>query len=308
MAGYLIYNGFWNPKGPPDAVRRLQQAGERAGGPLTPLPNTALAADFAGGTPAVRRADTPGKEPLTAADFALFWDKDVRLARTMEAVGMRLYNPADGVAVCDDKAATHLALARHGLPMPRTLAAPMTYLHMDAGPAEAFYRTAEELLGYPLVLKECFGSLGGQVHLVRDGGQLRRLADTLAARPFLLQEYIPPGGEDFRLYMVGGRLAAAMRRVNPADFRANIGSGGHGQAYVPTAEETALAQEACRVLGVPIAGVDILHTPQGKPLLCEVNSSAQLAGITACTGVDIAGEIVSFVRRCEEEKTGHTNG
>mgnify|MGYP001660779902 FL=1 len=302
MAGYLIYNGFWNPKGPPDAVRRLQQAGERAGGPLTPLPNTALAADFAGGTPAVRRADTPGKEPLTAADFALFWDKDVRLARTMEAVGMRLYNPADGVAVCDDKAATHLALARHGLPMPRTLAAPMTYLHMDAGPAEAFYRTAEELLGYPLVLKECFGSLGGQVHLVRDGGQLRRLADTLAARPFLLQEYIPPGGEDFRLYMVGGRLAAAMRRVNPADFRANIGSGGHGQAYVPTAEETALAQEACRVLGVPIAGVDILHTPQGKPLLCEVNSSAQLAGITACTGVDIAGEIVSFVRRCEEEK------
>lgn len=302
MAGYLIYNGFWNPKGPPDAVRRLQQAGERAGGPLTPLPNTALAADFAGGTPAVRRADTPGKEPLTAADFALFWDKDVRLARTMEAVGMRLYNPADGVAVCDDKAATHLALARHGLPMPRTLAAPMTYLHMDVGPAEAFYRTAEELLGYPLVLKECFGSLGGQVHLVRDGGQLRRLADTLAARPFLLQEYILPGGEDFRLYMVGGRLAAAMRRVNPADFRANIGSGGHGQAYVPTAEETALAQEACRVLGVPIAGVDILHTPQGKPLLCEVNSSAQLAGITACTGVDIAGEIVSFVRRCEEEK------
>ena len=302
MAGYLIYNGFWNPKGPPDAVRRLQQAGERAGEPLTPLPNTALAADFAGGTPAVRRADTPGKEPLTAADFALFWDKDVRLARTMEAVGMRLYNPADGVAVCDDKAATHLALARHGLPMPRTLAAPMTYLHMDVGPAEAFYRTAEELLGYPLVLKECFGSLGGQVHLVRDGGQLRRLADTLAARPFLLQEYIPPGGEDFRLYMVGGRLAAAMRRVNPADFRANIGSGGHGQAYVPTAEETALAQEACRVLGVPIAGVDILHTPQGKPLLCEVNSSAQLAGITACTGVDIAGEIVSFVRRCEEEK------
>ncbi|MBS5479747.1 MAG: RimK family alpha-L-glutamate ligase [Clostridiales bacterium] len=302
MAGYLIYNGFWNPKGPPDAVRRLQQAGERAGEPLTPLPNTALAADFAGGTPAVRRADTPGKEPLTAADFALFWDKDVRLARTMEAVGMRLYNPADGVAVCDDKAATHLALARHGLPMPRTLAAPMTYLHMDAGPAEAFYRTAEELLGYPLVLKECFGSLGGQVHLVRDGGQLRRLADTLAARPFLLQEYIPPGGEDFRLYMVGGRLTAAMRRVNPADFRANIGSGGHGQAYVPTAEETALAQEACRVLGVPIAGVDILHTPQGKPLLCEVNSSAQLAGITACTGVDIAGEIVSFVRRCEEEK------
>lgn len=303
MAGYLIYNGFWNPKGPPDAVRRLQQAGERAGGPLTPLPNTALAADFAGGTPAVRRADTPGKEPLTAADFALFWDKDVRLARTMEAVGMRLYNPADGVAVCDDKAATHLALARHGLPMPRTLAAPMTYLHMDVGPAEAFYRDgAEELLGYPLVLKECFGSLGGQVHLVRDGGSSAALRIRSRRARSFCRNTSRRAGRISGCTWSAGRLAAAMRRVNPADFRANIGSGGHGQAYVPTAEETALAQEACRVLGVPIAGVDILHTPQGKPLLCEVNSSAQLAGITACTGVDIAGEIVSFVRRCEEEK------
>lgn len=302
MAGFLIYNGFWNPTGPPDVIRRLQQAGERAGLPLTPLPNTAFTADFAGGTIVVRRVDEPAREPLKAADFALFWDKDVRLARAMEAAGMRLYNPADGVAVCDDKAATHLALARHGLPMPRTVVAPMTYLHMDAGPSEAFYRAAEEQLGYPLVLKECFGSLGGQVYLVRDSGQLRRLADTLAARPFILQEYIPPGGEDFRLYMVGDRVVAAMRRVNPADFRANIGSGGHGQAYVPTQEETALAQEACRILEVPIAGVDILHTPEGKPLLCEVNSSAQLAGITACTGVDVAGEIVSFVRQSEQGK------
>lgn len=302
MAGFLIYNGFWNPTGPPGVIRRLQQAGERAGLPLTPLPNTAFTADFAGGTIVVRRVDEPAREPLKAADFALFWDKDVRLARAMEAAGMRLYNPADGVAVCDDKAATHLALARHGLPMPRTVVAPMTYLHMDAGPSEAFYRAAEEQLGYPLVLKECFGSLGGQVYLVQDGGQLRRLADTLAARPFILQEYIPPGGEDFRLYMVGDRVVAAMRRVNPADFRANIGSGGHGQAYVPTQEETALAQEACRILEVPIAGVDILHTPEGKPLLCEVNSSAQLAGITACTGVDVAGEIVSFVRQSEQGK------
>lgn len=302
MAGFLIYNGFWNPTGPPDVIRRLQQAGERAGLSLTPLPNTAFTADFAGGTIVVRRVDEPAREPLKASDFALFWDKDVRLARAMEAAGMRLYNTADGVAVCDDKAATHLALARHGLPMPRTVVAPMTYLHMDAGPSEAFYRAAEEQLGYPLVLKECFGSLGGQVYLVRDSGQLRRLADTLAARPFILQEYIPPGGEDFRLYMVGDRVVAAMRRVNPADFRANIGSGGHGQAYVPTQEETALAQEACRILGVPIAGVDILHTPEGKPLLCEVNSSAQLAGITACTGVDVAGEIVSFVRQSEQGK------
>lgn len=308
MAGYLIYNGFWNPKGPPDAVRRLQQAGERAGGPLTPLPNTALAADFAGGTPAVRRADTPGKEPLTAADFALFWDKDVRLARTMEAVGMRLYNPADGVAVCDDKAATHLALARHGLPMPRTLAAP------DDLPAHGC-RAGRGVLPDGGGAARLSAGAQGVLRLARRAGAPgpgRRAAPPpcgyARGAPFLLQEYIPPGGEDFRLYMVGGRLAAAMRRVNPADFRANIGSGGHGQAYVPTAEETALAQEACRSWACRLRGWISWHTPQGKPLLCEVNSSAQLAGITACTAWISPGKSYRSSGGVRRKKTGHTNG
>lgn len=99
-----------------------------------------------------------------AGDYALFWDKDVRLARALEAMGVRLYNTAAAVAVCDDKAATHLELARRGVPMPRTLVAPMTYVNMDAQ-GDAFLRRGAETLGFPLVVKECFGSLGGQVYL-----------------------------------------------------------------------------------------------------------------------------------------------
>lgn len=234
-----------------------------------------------------------------AGDYALFWDKDVRLARALEAMGVRLYNTAAAVAVCDDKAATHLELARRGVPMPRTLVAPMTYVNMDAQ-GDAFLRRGAETLGFPLVVKECFGSLGGQVYLARDRGQLCRLADTMGPKPFLLQQFVAASaGEDKRLYVVGGRVAAAMRRRSETDFRANIGGGGRGEACSPTAEEERLALECAAILGAEIAGVDLLQSETG-PLVCEVNSNAHFAALTACTGVDVAGLIADYVLQREE--------
>ena len=295
MAGYVFYNGFWNPDGPPEVVRSLTAAAAARGAKWVPLPNTAVTAEFTG----ERRERALRVPPLQAGDYALFWDKDVRLARALEAMGVRLYNTAAAVAVCDDKAATHLELARRGVPMPRTLVAPMTYVNMDAQ-GDAFLRRGAETLGFPLVVKECFGSLGGQVSLARDRGQLCRLADTMGPKPFLLQQFVAASaGEDKRLYVVGGRVAAAMRRRSETDFRANIGNGGHGEACSPTAEEERLALECAAILGAEIAGVDLLQSETG-PLVCEVNSNAHFAALTACTGVDVAGLIADYVLQREE--------
>lgn len=295
MAGYVFYNGFWNPDGPPEVVRSLTAAAAARGAKWVPLPNTAVTAEFTG----ERRERALRVPPLQAGDYALFWDKDVRLARALEAMGVRLYNTAAAVAVCDDKAATHLELARRGVPMPRTLVAPMTYVNMDAQ-GDAFLRRGAETLGFPLVVKECFGSLGGQVYLARDRGQLCRLADTMGPKPFLLQQFVAASaGEDKRLYVVGGRVAAAMRRRSEMDFRANIGNGGHGEACPPTAEEERLALECAAILGAEIAGVDLLQSETG-PLVCEVNSNAHFAALTACTGVDVAGLIADYVLQREE--------
>ncbi|WP_457791137.1 ATP-grasp domain-containing protein [Anaeromassilibacillus sp. SJQ-5] len=295
MAGYVFYNGFWNPDGPPEVVRSLTAAAAARGAKWVPLPNTAVTAEFTG----ERRERALRVPPLQAGDYALFWDKDVRLARALEGMGVRLYNTAAAVAVCDDKAATHLELARRGVPMPRTLVAPMTYVNMDAQ-GDAFLRRGAETLGFPLVVKECFGSLGGQVYLARDRGQLCRLADTMGPKPFLLQQFVAASaGEDKRLYVVGGRVAAAMRRRSEMDFRANIGNGGHGEACPPTAEEERLALECAAILGAEIAGVDLLQSETG-PLVCEVNSNAHFAALTACTGVDVAGLIADYVLQREE--------
>lgn len=299
MAGYVLYNGFWNPQGPPDAAARLAEAGQKRGADWTAVPNTALFAQL---------GDRVRIEPLTPQDYVLFWDKDVRLGQAMEAMGIRLYNPAAAVALCDDKAATHLALSGQGIPMPRTWVAPMTYAAMDEQ-GDRFLARAAADLGFPLVVKECYGSLGGQVYLARGWEELLALARGMGSKPFLLQEYVAAhAGEDARLYVVDGTVVAAMRRHSQTDFRANIGHGGTGERYTPTAQEEELALRACSLLGTAIAGVDLLWDAAGRPLVCEVNSNAQMAAIMACTGVDVAGEIADYVLRQERRRLSAAEG
>lgn len=289
MAGYIIYNGFWNAEAPSAPVRQLAEAGARLGLPLTPVKNTELTAALSG--------DGVRVNGLGKGDIALFWDKDVRLARALEACGVRLYNPANAVALCDDKAATHLTLAKAGIPMPRTLVAPMTYREMDMAAAEAFVCAALDAFSFPMIVKECFGSFGQQVFLAKDEAALRALVAQRGSRPFIVQEFVAASkGYDRRLYVVGGRIAAAMERRHPTDFRANVAGGGSGTAYSPTSEEAALALRCCEILGLDFAGVDLLVSPAGA-LVCEVNASAYFEEITACTGVNMAEEIVRYVKK-----------
>lgn len=287
---FVIYNGFWNAT-PPDPVRRLETALLREGVTVRLLKNTECT---------VILAPTVSVEPVTAGDVVLFWDKDTRLARALENSGAMVYNSAAAVALCDDKSETHRVLSAQGIPMPKTLLAPMTYVEVGES-IEPFLNTAEQQLGFPMVVKECFGSLGEQVYLARNPEQLRKLAYGMRHRPFLVQEFIrEAAGADIRLYVVGERVVAAMKRVNSGDFRANIAHGGKALPYTPTPDEETLAIRCCRSLGLRFGGVDLL---QGG-LVCEVNSNAQMAGITACTGVDVAGDIVREVLQLEERRNG----
>lgn len=287
MKGAIVYNGFWNREGLSDPVLRLQEAAEKRHISLMAIPNTLLTAAFG--------HDGPAVVGMPAADFVLFWDKDVRLARALEACGFCVFNRADAIALCDDKAATHLMLAREGIPMLDTMVAPMTYLKMDE-PGKAFLTRAEKRFGFPMVVKECYGSLGGQVYLARNMEELYALMDQMAARPFIIQEFVSASaGRDIRLYMAGGKLIAAMRRTSTSDFRANIGNGGRAEAYAPSNEEIQLAERCCGLLGLDFAGVDLLHDAEGRPLVCEVNSNAHMAALTACSGVDVAGGILDHV-------------
>ena len=219
-------------------------------------------------------------------DFAVYLDKDKYLSKLLERAGMRLFNSSDAVELCDDKLLTGIALAGV-VPMPRTLPAPLCYT-AGATVREEMLSRAEALLGYPMIVKECFGSLGKGVHLVENRGELMQLAERLKGVPHLFQEYVAESrGRDLRVICIGGKVVCAMERRSETDFRSNAELGGRGTPFVPDEETAALCERAAAALKLDYCGIDLLFGREGM-LLSEVNSNAFFGTIERVTGVDIA--------------------
>ena len=225
-------------------------------------------------------------------DFVLFWDKDVALATQLTRRGLPVFNSADSILRCDDKSLTYLALKQAGLPMPRTLLAPKTFPAVGY-PSLDFVDATAEQLGFPIVLKECFGSFGQQVYLCETLDALRQKVQSLAGTPLLFQALVRESiGRDVRINVVGERVVASILRQSlNGDFRSNLTLGGAMKTYTPTSEEAELALRAVRELGLTFAGVDVLFGADG-PLICEVNSNAHFKTTLQCTGVNMATEIM----------------
>lgn len=113
---------------------------------------------------------------------------------------------------------------------------------------------------------------------------------------FLVQEYVAEAqGADLRCFVIGDKVVAAMRREAAAgEFRANLHRGGTASQVELSPQEERVAVRAASVLGLNVAGVDLLRSARG-PLLLEVNASPGLEGIEAATGVDVAGLVIAFV-------------
>lgn len=211
-------------------------------------------------------------------DFVLFWDKDINLARRLEKQGIPVFNSAESIALCDDKARTYIEL-EGVVPQPKTFVAPKAFFRCDMG---EFVSSAVGILGLPLVFKECFGSFGEQVFLCNTEEEI---ISHISEKPFILQEFISDSyGRDMRIEVVGEKCVSAVRRENKNDFRSNVTNGGAMTPCIPTATQEEIALTACKKLGLTFGGVDILD----GGLVCEVNSNAHIINIMNSTGIDIA--------------------
>ncbi len=230
------------------------------------------------------------------ADFILFWDKDVKLALYLEQLGYPVFNSSQAIRTCDDKALTHLALMKAKIPMPRTILSPMTFDNIGY----TNYNFLEEVagrLGFPMVVKECFGSFGQQVYLIQNFKDLQSRVIECGNKPILFQEFKQTSfGRDIRLQVVGEQVIAGMYRYNDdGDFRANISAGGKMKEYVPTKEQCDLAIRCCKEIGLSFAGVDLLFGDKEEPIICEINSNAHFKSIYDCTGVNAAEAIMKHI-------------
>lgn len=228
-------------------------------------------------------------------DFVLFLDKDIRLAVQLEQLGIRVFNSSKVIEICDDKAKTFQYLAGKGIHMPKTIMAPLMFYAVDE--QEAYLLQVESLLGYPMVVKECFGSFGEQVYLVKNREELVMRHKELMTVPHLYQHYIAHSrGKDVRIYVVGGEIVATMLRTSKDDFRANISNGGIGVAYKPPQAFKKMALQVSEALNADFLGIDLLFEDEETPILCEVNSNAHIKAIKACTGVNVAEKILCYIK------------
>lgn len=235
-------------------------------------------------------------ESLERPDFVLFWDKDIYLAQRLENKGFRVYNSARAIEVCDNKILTAIALEQAGVRTPKTVVAPKTYEGTGYN-NRLFLEKAEQILGYPIVVKEAYGSFGAQVYLVQNRQELDELVDKLHHKPFLMQEFISSSyGRDIRVNVVGGKVIASMLRHNEHDFRSNITNGGSMDKIEITQAQAQLAVDACKAIGLDFAGVDVLFGPNDEPIICEVNSNPHFKTTYQCTGVDLSEKIVEHIQ------------
>jgi len=189
-----------------------------------------------------------------------------------------------------NKLRTLQLLTQKHIPVPRTIVV-QRFEYLDT----AIRRVG----GFPIILKTPFGSLGKGVAIVESKRALHSAFDLLLTSPdftsILIQEYVREAkGKDIRVYIVDGKILAAMERVAAkGDFRSNLAQGGIGKTVKLTKAEEKISLDAAKALNLKVAGVDILRSKEG-PMVMEVNCNAGLVGITKITDIDIAKKIVKY--------------
>ncbi|OJX80388.1 MULTISPECIES: 30S ribosomal protein S6--L-glutamate ligase [unclassified Leifsonia] len=211
------------------------------------------------------------------------------VVRQFEQMDVYTPNTANGITNSRDKLRASQILSRHNISMPAT-----TFVNNR----NDVRRAIEQVGGAPVVIKLLEGTQGIGVILAPEVKIAESIIETLHStkQNVLIQSFISESrGRDIRALVVGDRVVAAMRRVaNGDEFRSNVHRGGTVEKVELTPEYEQAAVRAAQIMGLRVAGVDMLEGNDG-PLVMEVNSSPGLEGIERATGLDVAGAIIDFI-------------
>lgn len=201
--------------------------------------------------------------------------------------GMVIINPPRTIEMAVDKYLCLVRLGEAGLPLPMTAVSQTLETALNQ-----FQRLSQDV-----VIKPLFGSMGRGLERI-DSMDLavQRFTEILDRDEVLYQQsFIPHSGYDLRLLVVGDRVFS-MRRNN-SHWITNLSQGGIGSPHTASQRELELAQAAAVAIGASIAGVDLIYDSRnGEPMILEVNSAPSWRGISAVLNVDIAAEILQFLK------------
>ena len=222
--------------------------------------------------------------------------------RQFEIMGTYPVNESVAITRARDKLRAHQLLARRGIGMPVT-----GFAHSPDD--------TEDLMnivgGAPMVIKLLEGTQGVGVVLTETEKAAESVIDAFRGLNvyFLAQEFIKEaGGSDIRCLVIGDKVVASMKRQGKeGEFRSNLHRGGSASTIRITPEERSTAVRAAKIMGLNVAGVDILRSNHG-PVVMEVNSSPGLEGIETTTGKDIAGQVIDFIEKSYKPGKTRTRG
>ncbi len=220
----------------------------------------------------------------------------VSVVRQLERMGVTAAVSSESITRSRDKLMCSQFLVNEGIGVPKT------YYSNSADDPKFIL---DLMGGTPVVIKLLEGTHGVGVVLAENYKTAETIIETFGKtkQKFVVQEFIKEaGGADIRAFVVDGEIIASMRRsAMEGEFRSNLHRGGDAAVYEMSPEEKETALKACDILGLKIAGVDMLQSDRG-PLILEVNASPGLEGITTSTRIDVAGKIIDYVERVHKEK------
>ncbi len=211
------------------------------------------------------------------------------ILRQFETMGIYTINRSIAITRSRDKLRSLQLLARKGIALPTT---GFAHAHGDIQDLMAIVG------GPPFIIKLIEGTQGIGVVLVETEKTAESVLQAMLELRgnLIVQEYIQEAnGSDIRCFVIGDKVVAAMKRqAKPGDFRSNVHRGGSAQEIKITKAERELAVSASKIMGLQLAGVDLLRSSRG-PLVIEINSSPGLEGIEEATGKDIATMIIQHM-------------
>ena len=213
------------------------------------------------------------------------------MVRQFETMQISCLNGSDPIVKSRDKFHTLQILAQHGMGIPTTSFANSSYETKDL---------IKLVGGAPLVVKLLEGTKGVGVVLAEKSKSAESVINAFRSlkADILVQHYIEESrGQDIRCFVVGDQVVASMQRqAEEGEFRANIHLGATGKVVEITKQEREMAIKAAKIIGLEVAGVDMVRSKEG-PKILEINSSPGLEGIEAATGVDVAGKMIEFMEK-----------
>ena len=235
---------------------------------------------------------------LPKCDFVIYLDKDIYLARILEKEGYRLFNKADFIKLCDDKALTNIACASRGIKMPDTITGPLFYSPELKEENLKFLDEVIKELGFPLILKRVYGSLGLGVYLIKNKEELIEAYKEHCRAPILFQRYVGSSyGVSARVIIMDQKVLGGFIRYNKTDFRSNFGDEATSRPLKDGDKCFALAQKIADELKIEYAGIDFMFLEDGEPILCEINSNAFFEEYEKVTGINVAKEYALMIKK-----------